>query len=523
MRWKWRQALKEIAARLKIGLVYKTSFDKANRTSAKSARGMGLDEALPIFADIRDTLGVPVLTDVHEIEQCARVAQAVDVLQIPAFLCRQTDLLIAAAKTGKVVNVKKGQFLAPWDMKNVVAKITGAGNRNVLVTERGASFGYNTLVSDMRALPILARDTGAPVIFDATHSVQQPGGQGTSSGGEREFVPVLARAAVAVGVAGVFIETHQDPDKAPSDGPNMVPLKDMEAPAAPADGIRSRGEKLELARRAIPPIFKIVALVVFAQTIFTRAVDPVIPMIAADLAIDVKTAALLSTAFAFPYALIQPVLGVTGDFFGKTRLMNVCVLVMAIAALICAVATSFSLLVAMRIVAGLVAGGVFPVAMALLGRSRADQPAPGRDRAAARHRAHRQCARRFDLRRDRRSVRLARRVRDPRHVFARGRRCWRSGRSATPTLPKPPPFSRAAVIANFRGVFADPRAKVCFGAVFFEAIFIQGLFPYVAILLRGIGETRASIAGLLIGCFAVGGISIRCRCRIWCGRCRSGI
>ncbi len=223
------QALKEIAARLKIGLVYKTSFDKANRTSSNSARGMGLDQALPIFADIRDSLGVAVLTDVHEIEQCARVAPAVDVLQIPAFLCRQTDLLIAAAKTGKTVNVKKGQFLAPWDMKNVVAKITAAGNRNVLVTERGASFGYNTLVSDMRALPILARDTGAPVIFDATHSVQQPGGQGTSSGGEREFVPVLARAAVAVGVAGVFIETHQDPDRAPSDGPNMVPLKDMEA------------------------------------------------------------------------------------------------------------------------------------------------------------------------------------------------------------------------------------------------------------------------------------------------------
>jgi 2-dehydro-3-deoxyphosphooctonate aldolase (KDO 8-P synthase) len=222
-------ALKEIAARLKIGLIYKTSFDKANRTSAKSARGIGLDDALPIFAEIRDTLSLPVLTDVHDAGQCARVAEVVDVLQIPAFLCRQTDLLIAAAKTGKVVNVKKGQFLAPWDMKNVVAKITGAGNRNVLVTERGASFGYNTLVSDMRALPILARDTGAPVIFDATHSVQQPGGQGTSSGGEREFVPVLARAAVAVGVAGVFIETHPDPDKAPSDGPNMVPLKDMEA------------------------------------------------------------------------------------------------------------------------------------------------------------------------------------------------------------------------------------------------------------------------------------------------------
>jgi 2-dehydro-3-deoxyphosphooctonate aldolase (KDO 8-P synthase) len=221
-------ALKEIASRLKIGFVYKTSFDKANRTSAKSTRGLGLDQALPVFADIRTSLGVPVLTDVHERAQCARLAQVVDVLQIPAFLCRQTDLLVAAAETGKVVNVKKGQFLAPWDMKNVVAKITGAGNRNVLVTERGASFGYNTLVSDMRALPILARDTGAPVIFDATHSVQQPGGQGTSSGGEREFVPVLARAAVAVGVAGVFIETHQDPDKAPSDGPNMVPLKEME-------------------------------------------------------------------------------------------------------------------------------------------------------------------------------------------------------------------------------------------------------------------------------------------------------
>jgi 2-dehydro-3-deoxyphosphooctonate aldolase (KDO 8-P synthase) len=220
-------ALQEIAARLSIGFVYKTSFDKANRTSAKSARGLGLDQALPIFAEIR-ARGIPVLTDVHETSQCARVAEAVDVLQIPAFLCRQTDLLAAAAATGRAVNVKKGQFLAPWDMANVVAKITAAGNRNVLVTERGASFGYNTLVSDLRALPILARTTGAPVIFDATHSVQQPGGQGTASGGEREFVPVLARAAVAIGVAGVFIETHQDPDRAPSDGPNMMPLGEME-------------------------------------------------------------------------------------------------------------------------------------------------------------------------------------------------------------------------------------------------------------------------------------------------------
>ncbi len=221
-------ALKEIADRAGIGLVYKTSFDKANRTSAKSARGLGLEPALPIFSEIRDKLKVPVLTDVHDAEQCAQVAPVVDVLQIPAFLCRQTDLLVAAAKTGKAINVKKGQFLAPWDMQNVVEKITGAGNRNVLVTERGVSFGYNTLVSDMRALPILKRMAQAPVIFDATHSVQQPGGQGTSSGGEREFVPVLARAATAVGIAGIFIETHQDPDKAPSDGPTMLPLKEME-------------------------------------------------------------------------------------------------------------------------------------------------------------------------------------------------------------------------------------------------------------------------------------------------------
>ncbi|HEY4926354.1 MAG TPA: 3-deoxy-8-phosphooctulonate synthase [Roseiarcus sp.] len=222
-------ALKAIAARLGVGLVFKTSFDKANRTSGAGQRGIGLKEALPIFAEIRDSLDLPVLTDVHEPDQCALAAQAVDVLQIPAFLCRQTDLLVAAARTGRTVNVKKGQFLAPWDMKHVVAKVAGAGGANVLVTERGVSFGYNTLVSDMRALPILASDTGAPVVFDATHSVQQPGGQGASSGGQREFVPVLARAAVAVGVAGVFIETHQDPDHAPSDGPNMVPLRDFEA------------------------------------------------------------------------------------------------------------------------------------------------------------------------------------------------------------------------------------------------------------------------------------------------------
>ena len=221
-------ALAEIAARLGIGLVYKSSFDKANRTSSDSARGLGLDKALTIFDEVKRQTGLPVLTDVHDAAQCAPVAEVVDILQIPAFLCRQTDLLLAAAATGKAVNVKKGQFLAPWDMANVVDKIAGAGNPNVLVTERGASFGYNTLVSDMRALPVLAR-TGAPVVFDATHSVQQPGGQGKTSGGQREFVPVLARAAVAVGVAAVFIETHDRPEAAVSDGPNMVPLGEMAA------------------------------------------------------------------------------------------------------------------------------------------------------------------------------------------------------------------------------------------------------------------------------------------------------
>jgi 2-dehydro-3-deoxyphosphooctonate aldolase (KDO 8-P synthase) len=221
------QALVEMTGRLGIGLIYKTSFDKANRTSVQSNRGLGLAAALPILAEVREKRGCPVLTDVHLPDQCAAVAEAVDVLQIPAFLCRQTDLILAAAETGKALNIKKGQFLAPWDMKNVVAKAESTGNANIMVCERGASFGYNTLVSDMRSLPILA-ETGCPVVFDATHSVQQPGGQGTASGGERRFVPVLARAAVAIGVAAVFMETHQDPDSAPSDGPNMVPLDRME-------------------------------------------------------------------------------------------------------------------------------------------------------------------------------------------------------------------------------------------------------------------------------------------------------
>ncbi len=241
--------LSEMAARLGIGLVYKTSFDKANRTSLESARGLGFDKALAIFSDLRRELHVPILTDVHEPGQCAEVAEVVDVLQIPAFLCRQTDLLIAAAHTGKPVNVKKGQFLAPWDMKNVLGKVTGSGNLNVILTERGASFGYNTLVSDMRSLTIMA-ETGAPVVFDATHSVQQPGGLGTASGGDRRFVPVLSRAAMAVGVAGLFIETHQDPDSAPSDGPNMLPIADLPVlleELKAIDGIakaRSAGEAL---------------------------------------------------------------------------------------------------------------------------------------------------------------------------------------------------------------------------------------------------------------------------------------
>jgi 2-dehydro-3-deoxyphosphooctonate aldolase (KDO 8-P synthase) len=219
--------LKKITSKLKINLIYKTSFDKANRTSLKGKRGLGLEKSLPIFDKIRDEVGVPILTDVHSAEQCSKVANHVDVLQIPAFLCRQTDLLIAAAKTGKIINVKKGQFLAPWDISNVIKKIEESGNKKILITERGASFGYNTLVSDMRALPIMAK-FGYPIIFDATHSVQQPGGMGEKSGGQREFVPHLSRAAIAVGVGAIFIETHEDPDNAPSDGPNMVPLNELE-------------------------------------------------------------------------------------------------------------------------------------------------------------------------------------------------------------------------------------------------------------------------------------------------------
>ena len=306
----------------------------------------------------------------HEASQCAEAAQAVDVLQIPAFLCRQTDLLLAAAATGKVVNVKKGQFLAPWDMANVVAKITGGGNPNVLVTERGASFGYNTLVSDMRALPILARTTGAPVIFDATHSVQQPGGKGTSSGGEREFVPVLARAAVAVGVAGVFIETHPDPDHAPSDGPNMVPLREFEALVKTADGVRRAGQERLMARvtaiaSRLPPALNIIALATFAASLSARALDPVLPHVADDFGVSIATAAGFAAVFAFTFAIIQPVLGAAADLFGKARLMIVCLVLLGLANILGAMATSFSLLFATRILAGIGSGGVFPVALSL--------------------------------------------------------------------------------------------------------------------------------------------------------------
>lgn len=222
------RALKDMGEKLGIGIIYKTSYDKANRTSVSGKRGIGLEDALPIFREIRDDMGMPVLTDVHEAQHCAAVAEAVSVMQIPAFLCRQTDLLLAAGNTGIPINIKKGQFLAPWDMKNVVAKVESTGNMNVTVTERGASFGYNTLVTDYRGLPTMANDTGCPIVFDATHSVQQPGGQGASSGGERRFAPVLARAAVSLGIAAVFMETHQDPDNAPSDGPNMIPINRLE-------------------------------------------------------------------------------------------------------------------------------------------------------------------------------------------------------------------------------------------------------------------------------------------------------
>ena len=427
-------ALKEIAARLKIGLVYKTSFDKANRTSASAARGIGLAQALPIFAEIRSSVGLPVLTDVHEAAQCAEVAQAVDVLQIPAFLCRQTDLLLAAAATGKVVNVKKGQFLAPWDMANVVAKITGAGNSNVLVTERGASFGYNTLVSDMRALPILARTTGAPVIFDATHSVQQPGGKGTSSGGEREFVPVLARAAVAVGVAGVFIETHPDPDHAPSDGPNMVPLRDFEGLLRTLMAFDAVAKKLTITkeRDALMPQTACGRMIAcrprstssrwpHLQRAF-RCVRSIrfcrmLPMISAS---RIATAAEFLCGVCLHVCRGSAGAGCGADLFGKVRLMIACLVILGLGkhsrrddhVLSAAVRHPNSRRHRLR---RRVSGRAQPDQ-----RSRRAGETPGRDRAHAGGFDDRQSSGRIVLGRDRRFSRLARRAGDARASGGRG-------------------------------------------------------------------------------------------------------
>ena len=470
-------ALKEIAAASKIGLVYKTSFDKANRTSGSAARGIGLAQALPIFAEIRSSLGLPVLTDVHEAAQCAEVAQAVDVLQIPAFLCRQTDLLLAAAATGKVVNVKKGQFLAPWDMANVVAKITGAGNPNVLVTERGASFGYNTLVSDMRALPILARTTGAPVIFDATHSVQQPGGKGTSSGGEREFVPVLARAAVAVGVAGVFIETHPDPDHAPSDGPNMVPLREFEAllkTLMAFDALAKRASRIRHASEAdiavtassrMPPALNIIALATFSAALSARALDPVLPHVAEDFSVSIATAASFAAVFAFTFAIIQPVLGAAADLFGKARLMIVCLVLLGLANILGALSTSFPLLFATPHSRRHRLGRRVSDRAGPDQRSRRAREAPGRDRAHAGRRHDRQSAGRVGVRPDRRLSRLARRARGARRaghagLDRGGRRISRRGADASAA--DQPVGAQARLSHHLR---QPERAHLLFGGV----------------------------------------------------------
>ena len=512
-------ALKEIAARLGVGLVYKTSFDKANRTSASAARGIGLKQALPIFAEIRSSLGLPVLTDVHEAAQCAEVAQAVDVLQIPAFLCRQTDLLLAAAATGKVVNVKKGQFLAPWDMANVVAKITGAGNRNVLVTERGASFGYNTLVSDMRALPILARTTGAPVIFDATHSVQQPGGKGTSSGGEREFVPVLARAAVAVGVAGVFIETHPDPDHAPSDGPNMVPLREFEgllrtlmAFDALAKNLRPKNERADAAdgiaaARSAPAAGpqRHCAGDLRGQPVGARARSGAAACRRRFRRSRIATAAGFAAVFAFTFAIVQPVLGAAADLFGKARLMIVCLVLLGLANILGAMSTSFPLLFATRILAGIGSGGVFPVALGLtsdlvgpdkrqvaIGRTLAGSMTGNLLGASA-------------LRPDRRFPRLARRARGARRAGRRGvgrgrRRLSRRGADASAA---DQPVGAPARLPHH--LHQSERA-ICYSAVFIEGCCVLGLFPYLAAFLFELGETSLSIAGIVIAGFAVGGL-----------------
>ena len=427
-------------------------------------------------------------------------------LQIPAYLCRQTDLLLAAAATGKAVNVKKGQFLAPWDMANVVAKITGGGNPNVLVTERGASFGYNTLVSDMRALPIMAR-TGAPVIFDATHSVQQPGGKGTSSGGEREFVPVLARAAVAVGVAGVFIETHPDPDRAPSDGPNMVPLREFEALVKRLmdfDAL-AKNASLVTASSGMPPALNIIALATFSAALSARALDPVLPHVAEDFSVSIATAASFAAAFAFTFAIIQPVLGAMADIFGKARLMIVCLVLLGLANILGAMATSFPLLFASRILAGIGSGGVFPVSLSLtsdLVGPEKRQVAIGRTLAGAMT-GNLLGASASGLIGDYLGWRGVLAVLGVLVVLA-SIAVAAGFRGAA--LTRPPRTSLSALKQGYRTIFTNPNARICYGAVFIEGCCVLGLFPFIAAFLFELGETSLSIAGIVIAGFAVGGL-----------------
>ena len=428
-------------------------------------------------------------------------------LQIPAYLCRQTDLLLAAAATGKAVNVKKGQFLAPWDMANVVAKITGGGNPNVLVTERGASFGYNTLVSDMRALPIMARTTGAPVIFDATHSVQQPGGKGTSSGGEREFVPVLARAAVAVGVAGVFIETHPDPDRAPSDGPNMVPLREFEAlvKRLMAFDALAKNAYAVTASSGMPPALNIIALATFSAALSARALDPVLPHVAEDFSVSIATAASFAAAFAFTFAIIQPALGAFADIFGKARLMVVCLALLGLANILGAMATSFPLLFASRILAGIGSGGVFPISLGLT----SDLVGP-----------------------EKRQIAMSRTLAGAMTGNLLGASVsgligdflgWRGVLAVLglivmvasivvavgfrgAALTRPPRTSLSALKQGYRTIFSNPNARICYGAVFIEGCCVLGLFPFIAAFLFELGQTSLSIAGIVIAGFAVGGL-----------------
>ena len=512
-------ALKEISTRLGIGLVYKTSFDKANRTSASGGRGIGLKQALPIFADIRNELGLPVLTDVHEQRAVRdrRRSRSTSCRSRPS--CRARPICSSPPRdTGKIVNVKKGQFLAPWDMKNVVAKVTGAGNPNVLVTERGASFGYNTLVSDMRALPILARTTGAPVIFDATHSVQQPGGQGASSGGEREFVPVLARAAVAVGVAGVFIETHQDPDRAPSDGPNMVPLKEFEgllrtlmafdrlakSHSSALSGLTERPRTAAAGGCTI--CFRSLPCRRSRARCRARAMDPVLPQVAADLAVTIQVAATLASAFAVTFALVQPALGIVADVFGKPKLIFICLILLGASNIAGAFSTSFDMLLVTRALSGIGGGGVSAGHARSRRRPVSDARTAGRAEPDPGRRDGRQSARREPLRPDRRLHRLARRADRDRPLRAR---CFGGRRLGFPRIRC---ACRAAdQFCRHRCGTIAPSSRIRMRAsaivgVFIEGCCVLGLFPFVAAFLAELGEPRLSIAGLVIAGFPIGGL-----------------